>query len=210
MNVARCSLFSVVILSFLSFGCATTRFSRWDESPHESQIGSPKEAQTLEADGDALFADRKNIEKLKVALMKWDLASQMVPSDRLFLKLSLGHYLCGERMQAGDDNDQASLAHYSAGLGYAEKGIQELAPELPNAVQRGSSLRDALLLVPKEGAAILYWYAKNLEQWSRLNGVLTSLRYKNIYAAALKRALAFNDDIESYAHLSDSTEINKR
>jgi hypothetical protein len=191
-------LFNAILMT----GCATTRFPTWNNSAHARVVGSSQESTKLEFEADALFEKRKDLQNLEAALLKWDLALKMTPSQQLSRKLARAHFLYAERTLDAE--------HYTKGLGCAETGLKFAAPVLVEQVKKGVHFTKAVEDAPKEAAAVLYWYALNLEKWALSQGILTSLRYRESVKAAIVKVLHFDNDIESYAQLSDSMNESAR
>lgn len=194
------SKFSVLILSvFLLSSCVSTRFPKWDAERPRVQADAAEAAQ-LEKDGDKLYRERKNLQKLRETTMKWELAARIAPSASLFSKLSRAHYLYSERT----DGD------FEKGLSFAEEGLKLVAPEFIEGLAQGMSYEKALRKAPANAGQLLYWYAMNLDKWSQAKGVLTTARYKGAVRTTMSRALEIENDVEVYAQISDTANDDKR
>lgn len=202
-------LLLLIGVTFLS-GCVTTRFPRWNEEPPTLLVTSNEERQRLESEGDSLFKHRREFKNLESALLKWSLAAQLQPSVALLGKLARAHYLCGERAVSFDTTMAKSTSHFTSGLGFAETGLQLAAPLVIDEIKKGVPFKKAVARAPREAAHLLYWYAMNLDRWARLQGILTTMRYREAVDASLVRALEFENDVEAYAQMSDSRNESTR
>lgn len=175
--------------AFLVAGCATTREAKWNETATETKAvnpGAQDRAAQLEAEGDALWAERAEREKLKAALAKWEEAAKQAPGNgELFVKLSRGYYLLAE-YSALDGDVEKRDAHYTTGLDWAERALAVQAPDFVAAKQGGEKHAEAVRKAPREAIPALYWWATNLGKWASSKGLLTLLKYKDDVKATIE------------------------
>jgi hypothetical protein len=178
----------------LSSSCATT----YDEklTTKLDKVASAEEtstASTLTAEGDALWKERGDVEKLKACLGKWEQAIALAPSAELASKLARGHYLLGDGHYALADNVEGRDAEYEAGLNWANEALKLAAPEYTAAKAAGTKHADAIRLAPKEAVPAMYWYASNLGKWAASKGFATRLKYKDDLKATMDQVKALDE-----------------
>lgn len=185
----------LILFSILLFmGCGTTRFARWKEDLNADRHTSIEDGKKFETEGNALFQHRQEPQSLQAALMKWEAASELWPSAELYAKLARGHYLYADGHLSLEDKTMERDSHFASGLGFAEKGLSIIAPQIVEKTDEGIPFEKAVLNATKESVPILYWYAANLGKWAASQGVLTKLRYKEPIKATLTRILELDPE----------------
>jgi hypothetical protein len=174
--------------------CATT----YDEKlgtklENKATAEEADKAAALVAEGDALWKERGDIEKLKAGLAKWEEAVKLAPSAELTAKLARGHYLLGDGHYALADDAAARDAEYEAGLNWANEALKLVAPEYAAAKAAGQKHADAIKLAPKEAVPAMYWYASNLGKWAASKGFTTRLKYKDDLKATMDQVKALDE-----------------
>ncbi len=175
-------------------GCATTYDeklnTKLEKSASETEVAK---AEALIAEGDALWPERVDAEKLKGALAKWEAAIVLAPSADLAVKLSRGHYLLGDGHYALADNVEGRDAEYQLGLDWANEALKLSAPEYAAAKVAGKPHPEAIRLAPKEAVPAMYWYATNLGKWAASKGLVTRLKYKDDLFATMTHVKSLDD-----------------
>lgn len=180
--LALAAVFSVGAVA----GCATTYDERLDQKVSTTADAAALErAAALVAEGDALWKERLDADKLKACLAKWEEAARLAPSVDVLTKLARGHYLLGDAHHALADNAEARDSEYQIGLDWATEALKVAAPEYVAAKAGGAKHVDAIKLVPKEGVASMYWFASNLGKWAASKGFATRLKYKDDLKATM-------------------------
>lgn len=169
----------------LPAGCATTRQEKFEETQTPAAAGAAEQAAGLVAEGDALWAERADREKLKMALAKWEEAFNADPSGELAIKLSRGHYFLADGYYALDPDEESRDQHYDLGTSWGERGIALSAPDFVAARKGGEAVPSALGKAPKEAAPAFYWWATNLGKWAGTKGLMTVLKYKDDVKATI-------------------------
>ncbi len=174
--------------------CATT----YDEKLDSKLVASTSEtevakAEGLVAEGDALWAERVDAEKLKAALAKWEAAIVLAPTAELAVKLSRGHYLLGDGHYALADNVEGRDSEYQRGLDWANEALKLAAPEYAAAKVAGKPHPEAIRLAPKEAVPAMYWYATNLGKWAAGKGLVTRLKYKDDLFSTMTHVKSLDD-----------------
>lgn len=178
----------------LATACATTREEKFDAAPATAAAPEATEAATgLVAEGDALWAERTDREKLKAALAKWEEAFKAAPGGELAVKLSRGHYFLADGHYALDPDEENRDAHYNLGTEWGERAIGLMAPGFVTAKKAGEKVPDALKKAPAEAAPAFYWWATNLGKWAAGKGLMTLLKYKDDVKATIDHVAATDE-----------------
>lgn len=175
-------------------GCATTREEKFETATTATSESDTSRAQALAAEADALWAERADIEKLKMALSKWEEAFQSEPSADLAVKLARGHYFLADghyAMLAGQEDNRD--AHYNKGTEWGERGIGLAAPDFVAAKQSGAKVAEALKKASGDAVPAFYWWATNLGKWAAGEGLLTVLKYKDDVKATIDFVASTNE-----------------
>jgi len=175
-------------------GCATT----YDEKLNTKLEATASESEaataaTLVSEADALWAERIDEEKLKMALAKWEQAIKLSPSADLANKLARGHYLLGDGHYALADKVDARDAEYQLGLDWANEALKLSAPEYAAAKVAGKPHAEAIRLASKDAVPAMYWYATNLGKWAAGKGLVTRLKYKDDLFATMTHVKALDE-----------------
>lgn len=156
-------------------------------------------AQALIDAGDAAWEKRSDQVQLVVALQKWEEASKIAPSADVYVKLSHGQYLLGDGFYPlGKDADKRDAA-FTVGLDWAEKALRLSAPAFVEAINKGKSHPDAIVLAPKDAVPAMYWYASNLGKWAAAKGFTTRVRYKDDIKATMEHIKKLDESFFYYA-----------
>jgi hypothetical protein len=178
-------VFSMIAAMVVAAGCGTTREAQYDTTKTETATENTDAANLLVEEGDALWAERSDKEKLIAAIAKWEEASSQAPSGDLYLKLARGNYFLADGHYSVEGDEAKRDEHYTIGLGFAEKATGVLAPEFVSAVQGGEKHATAILKAPPEAVPALYWQATNLGKWAASKGFATKLKYKDDIEATM-------------------------
>jgi len=180
--------------ALLATACGTTREAEFEVAePAEASAEAKDAASAVVADGDAAWAERIDRAKLEVALAKWEEASKTAPSAEVFVKLARGHYFLADAFYAVEGNEEKRDAHYTLGLGFAEKAIALSAPDYVAALKGGEKVEAAVLKAPPEAVPSLYWQATNLGKWAASKGFATRLKYKDDIKATMLHVKSLDD-----------------
>jgi hypothetical protein len=182
----------------LATGFATSCATTYDEKlgtklEKTASAEETDKATALVAEGDALWKERLDAEKLKAGLAKWEEAISLAPSAELAVKLGRGHYLLGDSHYALADSNDARDAEYETGLRWATEGLKLVAPEFAAAKAAGKPHAEAIKLAPKEAVPAMYWYASNLGKWAASKGFATRLKYKDDLKATMDQVKALDE-----------------
>ncbi len=184
----------VSVVAFLSGSCATTYDEKLGTRLDKTATAEETDrAAALVGEGDALWKERADAEKLKACLAKWEEAIALAPSGELASKLARGHYLLGDGHYALADDAVGRDAEYEAGLRWATEAMKLLAPEYAAAKAAGKPHPEAIKLAPKEAVPAMYWYASNLGKWAASKGFATRLKYKDDLKATMDQVKALDE-----------------
>ena len=174
------SIFSLFLLS----SCATQRINPLLElNPKETDISqeavdSKKETQ--------LWNHRYQKPDLEEFLKLQEPRAKTANATReQMIKISRAHFLLAEYFDASSDEKQS---HWEAGANWAEKALT-LNPQFKaRRVQQKIPSEQCLdTLKAKDGEA-LYWFAANLGEWAKSQGLNTILKYKDRVKKMIDRA----------------------
>ena len=184
-------------LSFaaLTFGCATTHEAHWADKPAAAPAtaDAADKAKALVDDGDKLWAERGDQQKLIAAIAKWEEAAKLAASADVASKLSHAHYLLGDGYYAVADDVANRDAEYQKGLDWATQALKLAAPEFAAAVAGGKKFSEAIQLAPKDAVPAMYWYASNMGKWATSQGFATVLKYKDDIKATMDHVKALDE-----------------
>lgn len=119
---------------------------------------------------------------LKAAIGEFEKLHEASPTDReLLVYLSRGYFLLAEYHTEKKD-EKMKLFEKSKDYGF--KGL-EVNPEF--AALRNDKIEKAITKINKEGAPLAFWTAASIGKWSKLNGIMSSLKYKDQMLALIRR-----------------------
>ncbi len=136
----------------------------------------------LVAEGDQLWAERLDEQKLRAALAKWEEAVTVKPDDHeTYAKLARGYYFLADGHLSFDPARQAEfLAAHEKGTAHAEKGMYAISPEFEKKRKSGIKLADAVAVLGRDAVPLMYWYATNLGKWAKAQGIAETLKHKDV------------------------------
>jgi hypothetical protein len=191
---SRIVLASLSLIVAGSVGCATTHEANWKETSTKTVTADEAtQAQTLTGEGDALWEQRGDQQKLVEAIAKWEAAAALAPSVDVASKLARAHYLLGDGYYAVADKLEERDAEYQKGLDWATTALKMAAPEFAAAMAAGAKHADAIQKAPKEAVPAMYWYASNLGKWAAAKGFATRLKYKDDIKATMDHVKALDE-----------------
>lgn len=136
----------------------------------------------------ALWEKRAEPEKLKECLVKFEELHQKSPQDReLLVYLSRAYFLHGEV----SFDEKEKMRAYTQSKDYGLKALS-LNPEFQK--QYESDLVKAAGNLKAEDMPAAFWTAVAIARWSGLNGVFSSLKYKNPMLALVTKVEELRPD----------------
>lgn len=192
--VQQIAFLSIGAASLMTAACGTTREAQYDVTPAEAATAESSDAAGgMIEEGDALWAERSDKEKLMAAIAKWEEAAKASPTGDLYVKLSRGHYFLADGHYGVEGDEVKRDEHYTIGLGYAEKATALLAPDFVAAIQGGEKHETAILKANPEAVPALYWQATNLGKWAASKGFATRIKYKDEIKATMLHVKSMDD-----------------
>jgi hypothetical protein len=178
-----------LLLVVLSVTACSGRKAVWDTEPAAPSPGAaaqPAEADA-EANGDALWAERSDVTKLRAAIDIWTEVANADPANAdVLVKLTRAHYFLADGFLREDDT---YLDVLDQGVKWGEKAVVAASPEFGKAMADGAKLPDAMALVGKDGVPAMYWYAGVLGRWAKAQGFAVLLGQKDNVKATMLRCL---------------------
>ena len=193
-----------VALTFLLVlsGCATTYNARWLDpaAPATAATVQSDEAKALVEAGDAAWAGRDDVAKVREAIAKWEAAAQLWSNGDHAARLSRAHYFLGDSFVAVSGDAEARDAEYNASLEWAVKAMKLTAPDTVKDLAAGVPMVTAVKKAPKEASEALLWYASSLGKWAAMRRVGTRLKYKDELKAVIDHVAAVDPSQHAATH----------
>jgi hypothetical protein len=147
------------------------------------------------AEGDALWAERLDEQKLRGALAKWEEAIKVRSDDpEVYVRLARGNYFLADAFLAFDENKEDEfLATHEKGQAWAAVGLKALSPQFEAKLAGDTEFGDAIEVLGKEAVPLLYWYDVNLGKWAKFKGITTTLKYKDTIFKIMTRVSKLDD-----------------
>lgn len=126
---------------------------------------------------------------LKSALEEFEKLHQASPKDReILLYLSRGYYLLAEYFTKGKEE---RMKMFEKSKNYGFQGL-EVNPEF--AELKNDKIEKAITKINEEGAPLAFWTAAAIGKWAKLNGIMSSLKYKDQMLALVRRVEELKPD----------------
>jgi hypothetical protein len=186
-NLPRMLRSSVLVSLALLTGCATTYNARWLDpvAPSTAVATQSDEAKKLVEEGDAAWAQREDVAKVREAIAKWEAAAALWSNGDHAARLSRAHYFLGDSFVAVDGTSEARDAEYVASLDWSVRAMKLTAPDTVKDLAAGVPMVMAVKKAPKEASEALLWYASSLGKWAAMRRVGTRLKYKDELKAVI-------------------------
>lgn len=148
-----------------------------------AQAPAKNEAEILKKEADRLWEKRDNQESLEEMLSKLEIAYEANKEDRDILeRLSRGYYILADYHLTNKD---LMLRAYEKGREWGLKGLN-LNSEFKERV-KSKSVKNSVGKLTDADVPSAFWMLANTGKWSKLNGILSSLKYKDEILAVLTR-----------------------
>lgn len=198
-----------LVLVAISFGCAAERQAAWEAKtpPPGQPAGQPTKGAPAVADdpftkavaeGEALFAERGDRDKLTKAIYAWEKAAQIKPDWQVYARLSrAAYFLADGHLSFELDNEEAKKKYeetFEKGITWGEQAMVSYSPEFAAKVKAGTRVEDAVNLINKDGVPAMYWYDVNLGKWANAKGFATRLANKDRIKKIMERCLQLDPD----------------
>jgi len=186
LRVLRVFAVQFALLSVACGGSSSYRLDRRIERKTLSADEAAKHRQ-LVADGDAMWKKRADPAALAQALSLWRQAIAIKDDDwETYARLARGYFFQADAQvgltamggdypfDADDAVDRAAADRYKHLLrkGYqtALRGMAARSRDFEARLAGGIDLEDAVRVMRKEAAPLVYWYVSNLASWARADG----------------------------------------
>lgn len=144
--------------------------------------GKP-EAQVLKKEAMSLWENRDVQDQLENMLSKLELAHEADKTDREILEmLSQGYFILADHHLTNDDLKKRA---YEKGRAWGLKGMELNTAFAEKA--KSKSIQKAVDKLTEQDVPSIYWTLANTGKWSKLNGIFSSLKYKDEILALLGR-----------------------
>ena len=174
-------LLLAALLTAAATGCPAPRQQGQTITHSNLDVASAEQQKKLVAEGDALWAERLDEQKLRGAIAKWEAAVAMKGDDyETYQKLARGNYLLADGFLSFDPAKvDEFLATHEKGMQLAEKGLLAISPDFEKQRRLGAKMENAVEVLNKDAVPLLYWYATNLGKWAKFKGIEATLAHKD-------------------------------
>lgn len=150
---------------------------------------SPRESLVLKIEGKRLWEGRVQEDSLKEALSKFELALEGDPTDlEVLTYLTRGYFLLADQHQTDKDSKKKSL---EKARDYGERGLK-MNEEYKHWADK--DIEKALSKITEKEVPIAFWTAAALGKWAKLNGIFSSMKYKNQILSSIKQVEKMRPD----------------
>lgn len=147
------------------------------------------EAKALRPEAMRLWGNRAESSALSEALSSFEKIHEGMPQDReTLLYLTRGYFLMGEYHST---DKKEKMRHFEKSKDYGMKGM-ELNPEFQKLAKE--KILKAIEKLTAEDAPVTFWTAASLGKWSKLNGIMSSLKYKDQMLAMISKVEELTPD----------------
>ncbi len=167
----------LLVLSILS----SSVFAQKELTPAESNI--------MKTEALKLWQKRDIQESLEESLSKFEHAHRANPADvEVLFDLARGYYTLAELHLTNDD---LKLKNFEKAREFGEKGLMT-NPEYKKLAE--DDIEKAIDAVSEKEIPVMFWTAASLGKWSKLNGIMSSLKYKGRILAMIKKVEKMKPD----------------
>lgn len=147
----------------------------------------PAEAKLMRTEGIRLWQKRVNQESLEEALSKFEYVHQASPEDlEVLTYLTRGYYLLADLHLANDDLKKKT---FEKAREYGEKGMAT-NPEYKKLAEK--DIVKAIEQLTEREVSVMFWGAAALGKWAKLNGIFSSMKFKERILAMIKQTEKLN------------------
>lgn len=135
------------------------------------------------------WENRDNPESLRAAITEFEKLHEASPKDRnILLYLTRSHFLMGDYHTEGKEE---KMKMFEKAKNYGFQGL-EVNPEF--AELKNDKIEKAITKINAEGAPLAFWTAAAIGKWSKLNGIMASLKYKDQMLGMVRRVEELKPD----------------
>lgn len=150
---------------------------------------TPGETKALKAEAVRLWQKRVDQQSLEEALSKFEHIHSAEPENlEVLTYLSRGYFTLAELHITNED---LKKRNFEKGRSFGEKGLA-INPEFKKLASK--DIEEAIDKLTEKDVTILYWTAASLGKWARLNGIMSSLKYKGQILAMIKKVEKLKPD----------------
>ncbi len=143
---------------------------------------SPAEAKLMRTEALRLWQKRDDQQSLEEALSKFEKVHETHPENlEILTYLARGYFILGELHQTNDDLKKRS---FEKAREYGEKGLK-LNKDYKKYAD--DDIEKAIDKLTEKEMPVAYWTAAALGKWAKLNGIMSSLKYKDQILGIIKR-----------------------
>lgn len=160
--------------------------------PSFAQSGdiNPAEAKLLEEEALKLWKKRDHQESLEEALSKFEHVHRVDATDLETLAyLSRGYYLLGDAHYKSDDQKKKA---FEKGREYGIEGMRTNS-KFQKRMDK-DDLEEAVGELTEKEVPLIFWTAANTGKWAKINGIFSSLKYKDGILAMIKQVEKLKPD----------------
>lgn len=148
-----------------------------------AQAPGKMEADILKEEAHKLWEQRDNQDSLEEMLSKLEIAHEASKEDRDILeRLSHGYFILADQHLTNKD---LMLRAYEKGREWGLKGMN-LNEEFKDRI-KSKSIKNSVDKLTEAEVPSMFWMLANTGKWSKLNGIFSSLKYKDEILAVLGR-----------------------
>lgn len=147
------------------------------------------EVKALKAEAVRLWQKRADQQNLEESLSKFEHIHSAQPENlEILTYLARGYFTLAELHLTNDD---LKKRNFEKARSFGEKGMA-LNPEFKKLASK--NIEDAIDKLNENEVTILYWSAASLGKWARLNGIMSSLKYKGQILSMIKKVEKLKPD----------------
>lgn len=147
------------------------------------------EARILKADALRLWQKRDDQQSLEESLSKFEHSLSANPQDlEILTYLTRGYFTLAELHHTNED---LKKKNFDKARGFGAQGLNT-NPEFKKFAE--DHIEEAIGKITQKEVAILYWTAASLGIWAKLNGVMSSLKFKGQILAMIKQVEKLQPD----------------
>lgn len=155
----------------------------------EQKDFNPAEAKLMKTEALRLWQKRDDQQSLEEALSKFQIVHETHPADlEILTYLTRGYFLLAELHLTNDD---LKLKTFEKAREHGEKGLKLNRDYLKHA---DDDIEKAIKKLDAKQVPIIYWTAASLGKWAKLNGIMSSLKYKDQILALIERVGKLDPD----------------
>lgn len=140
------------------------------------------EAQVLKVEALRLWQKRDDQQSLEESLSKFEMVHSAQPEDiEILTYLARGYFLLAELHL---DNKDLKMKNFEKAKDFGEKALETNADYKK---QKEKDIEKAITKLTKREVPPMFWKAAALGKWAKLNGIMSSLKYKGEILASIRQ-----------------------